>query len=291
MTLLLELPKDCLNSIFNYLDSNSLWQCRAVNKHFKSISDAKIFVGYQEYYPEMLKPLHKNLQEIYVTRLALSRQEKALKSLKLNIMERVFSAINHRFPSLHLLDLLNSLFPSPSLNQQLKLEQDLVDLNREIGLFLRDQELAKSGFLNKKLDLNSLRTVHDLFGGLEAYLKLPVLTLNDYGDYISSIKVKNLTAPIMRGRDRYARNFFVLRVIHQNQKQNYLLFAQRYMNNYTVWTTHEIKDPAIHDYIIKDSSEVFNFTYGYLHNNHTIEEFSQIKTLIQTGKLRSWTLF
>ena len=293
MTTLPTLPTDCIGCILHYADRKTLWKCRAVNKQFKTFSEMHLFTGNQKDYLNMMKPLHDNVSALRQAQQTLAKQEKALAVINLTFVERMLYSLNRSYPSvvskLHLLPILGSVFSMVQFTQQLKVENTIADAKKQVEQYQRKQQAEESSFQRKRANLQNLQAVHDLFGGYEAYLKLPTFSLEgyDYGDYIETIDVKDLTAPIMRGIDRYSRNFFVLRAT--NQKAKYLLFAQRYSHDYSTWIAKEDKDITNPDNNIlpKGTHSVYTLSNGI----SDYGGFDLIKTLIQTGKLQSWTLF
>lgn len=80
------------------------------------------------------------------------------------------------------------------------------------------------------------QNILDVFGGLEAYEKLPVLNLDNsvftaLHDYVDFIKHSDMTSPIMRGIDKFNRHFvaFRLQFTHEDIRRNICcVLFQRY---------------------------------------------------------------
>ncbi|MBA3239063.1 MAG: hypothetical protein H0T62_12045 [Parachlamydiaceae bacterium] len=65
-----------------------------------------------------------------------------------------------------------------------------------------------------KKEATSEKFIYPLFGGKSQYEALPVLLLAETrmkGGYIDYVKPQDMSAPIMRGTDRFGRNFFTIR--------------------------------------------------------------------------------
>lgn len=75
-----------------------------------------------------------------------------------------------------------------------------------------------------------------LFGGREEFERLPVLDIGDKmgkTDYIDFIKPSDMTDPIMRGKDKYGREFFSIRAKINGEQQQVQTFFQRHLKEGT----------------------------------------------------------
>ena len=73
--------------------------------------------------------------------------------------------------------------------------------------------------------------VFRLFGGRAAFQRLPVLDIGDRSNertsHIDFIRTNEITAPVMRGRDKFGREFFTIRATRGISRRSYQVFFQR----------------------------------------------------------------
>lgn len=133
------------------------------------------------------------------------------------------------------------------------------------------KEMSEISF--RKSNLQAKEIVMNLFGGEEAFKKIPVLDLGDSEGstgYMEFIKSENLAYPIMRGVDKSGRIFFTIKVGNECQT-----FFQRYSNDWLDWSN--------------TWSSLFNIS-GYLVeggkvSNHNKISYNAMKKLIQKGEV------
>ncbi len=119
----------------------------------------------------------------------------------------------------------------------------------------------------------------EIFGGEEKFLQLPVFDpdnteLGPLTDYIDFIKYDEVTAPIMRGIDKYRRTFIVFkfRFVQSDRvvKITEVLF-QRYTNN-SFWTSAS-NPPGIYSVMAASGFEA--------------EHYERIKQVLTDGRINN----
>lgn len=121
--------------------------------------------------------------------------------------------------------------------------------------------------------------IMDLFGGRENFEKLPILDVdkikgNEGYDYIDFITPNDMTAPIMRGKDRYGREFFSIRAQDIGGNTAVQTIFKRYSEG-NIWTSGGSQ-------IIRINSFLIDFL--------KIEKkpYQELKTLIETGSVEAF---
>lgn len=122
--------------------------------------------------------------------------------------------------------------------------------------------------------------MEDLFGDIHAYEKVPLLDISNkkIGDYIDCIKPEDMTDSIMRGTDKYGRNFIAIKAIDKRGRLAVQTFFERSMDN---------------NMSVSAGSDIIPFGYNWLKSDGTLNTASEhipyyyekLKTLIRVGEV------
>lgn len=168
---------------------------------------------------------------------------------------------------------------------QNSLEKQISNLKKEIDESIKRKEKLEAEFDDLSADLEGLERrpaiIMNLFGGKEAFEKLPILDIgNREGNtgYIDFITANEMKAPIMRGKDKYQREFFVIKARDETgESYCQAFFQERKGLNWTDGVKHyPIFDT--YSYFIED---------GKLKGEINMKTYESLKSLIQTGKCQS----
>ncbi|MBA2367957.1 MAG: F-box protein [Candidatus Protochlamydia sp.] len=241
-------------NVLDFLNYKDVIKLRTVNKTFKQIGDNKKF------FPPIVFKLKEIFSKLTEVAIQIEKYDNLLKCKESKINELVNLNNNlfgysvsciYCFPST-----ISNLFSDtfPSIKESIKINQDLYASIEVINTLTKDFDLVtlqrqhadlSQAFQNQKLLLrlvesqNELKrkkqavfdTMKSLFGGQEEYETLPILDIGDregFTGLIDFIKPEEMSAPIMRGRDKLGRNFFTIRFKDEGEKLKCQTFFERF---------------------------------------------------------------
>ncbi len=158
-----------------------------------------------------------------------------------------------------------------------------------IKLVLIKQQQKKTTPAQK--DIAAHQAITTLFGGEKEFEKLPILNIGDRKGktgYIDFIEPGEMTAPIMRGKDCFDREFFLIRAKNsENGELTCIAFFARGEGRHGTWVTG-LKQ-GLKPIMINDSSLAggFDVQGGVVFKE---EGFEMLKQFIANKTLGSWKI-
>lgn len=240
--------------ILGYFDSKELTFVRLLSRKFKLLGDR------EEFYSTEVFKLKEIFSALTAVRIEIDQYHFLLKNKvnKINeLLDRnacVFgftvSSIGCIFPT------ITNLFCEklPSIKEELKIRGerlasieliekeiknfDLMELEKQHGelnkAYLGQRTKVRQEYAQeelKRIKQEAFDQMMSLFGGRVGYEALPVLDIGDrqgFTGLIDFIKPEEMSAPIMRGKDKQGRNFFTIRFKDEKGKYNCQTFFERF---------------------------------------------------------------
>lgn len=247
-----------------------------------------------------------NSEKKYLTKLEQQSTEIQEKWKKIGDFHYIFSPRTTTTPT----SIINDKTREIAKHQETWLGSFVVLINKQTGLISRIKEVLVriftsireematqeklKGELNELVELKQLYndyqgllTTHrhklvlqgdkKILGNRNAFEKLPILDIgNREGStgYIDFIKPEEMTAPIMRGKDKYGREFFIIRARINGGE----VVTQTFFRRYTKENTWSDANTSIiqHSGYIMDLGKV------------NLRPYNELKTLIKTGQVNAF---
>ena len=290
------MTNELINNVLQFLEPGEILDCRGINSRYKMIVDSSENLFSAE--ARTRKAAHelmidkRRVKDAYssfldVLQLNLRRKKTELETKRKSLFGLVAPKIQF----------LSALFPSikTEVSLQKALEKHMADITTLLpegrSLFEKCQkEWMAANIKYRKLVQQYKKTklfeqvnnkIYSLFGGKAIFEALPVLDIGKKmgrTDYIDFITPRDMTAPIMRGIDRYKRPFFALRAT-RDDAQLVQTFFQRYTDE-VVWVDGHDRGRIIDtvDYLIDSDGTC---------REHV---FANLTSLIKNKKFEDYTI-
>lgn len=255
---------ELVHRAFQFLKPQELAVCRIVDKRFRDIADSHNLYAVDDYAIKLLYNQYVAQLPRPITENTLVSDHGILNHWPDDLIYHVFSflkpaelgtcqKVSHRFQQIADQSGLSSEA------RELKALYGMYRRSRDFYYYLylvgnghalgRDGILTKihdGGFASREFDLTRQRAdilyekymtkrsdflMMSLFGGRKNFEKLPVLDIGTRvgrTGYIDFIKPHEMTAPIMRGKDRYGREFVSFKIADQQDKTR--VFVQTFFH-------------------------------------------------------------